>query len=76
MPVAFFGKSQGFVAGLVLEYTGEVAGQYRRVGQFHCNRDYLDKVAKIEPKSEVEIPHGWPSSESYSLEDGYTISII
>lgn len=71
---------KGSVAGLVLESTGEIRGQYRRVGHFWCGRDYFDTIiAKVEPKSRSELlPSEWPLGEkkSSTLEDGYTISII
>lgn len=66
----------GFIAGLILEYTGKVTGQYRRVGHFRCGRDYLDTIARVGPNSKLEFPYEWPLGEKYSQEDGYTITIV
>lgn len=84
LPIAVVSKSgraagcqNGSIAGLVLEYTGDVTGQYRRVGHFWCGRDYLDTIATVEPSSnQLEFSSEWPIGEKSSLEDGYTISII
>lgn len=76
LPVAFNDKSGTSIAGLVLEHTGDASGQYRRVGHFSCQRDYLDTIAKVKPNFNPEFQCEWPSGEKYSPEDGYTISII
>ncbi|MCJ1391437.1 hypothetical protein MMC18_004301 [Xylographa bjoerkii] len=83
LPIAVTSKSgfavdckNGTVAGIVLEYTGEATGQYRRTGHFWCGKDYLDKIPKVRPPPELTLPYEWPSCEQYSLEDGYTISIV
>lgn len=69
------GCKNGTIAGLILEYTGEAAGQYRRVGYFWCGTDYLDAVAIAQP-TQLTPTGDWPSHEQYSLENGYTISIV
>ena len=70
------GLKKGSIAGLVLEYTGEVSGQYRRVGHFWCEMDYLDTIATVGPNPNLGFSYEWPSGDKYSLEDGYTISIV
>lgn len=63
--------------GLILEHIGEVPGQFRRLGYFSCQNDYLDKIAENLPTdSKPEFLYKWPVNEKYNEENGYTISIV
>ena len=66
----------GTIAGLILEFTGEATGQYRRVGYFRCEKKYIDRAPKVQPALAFTPPYEWPSAEKFSPEDGYTICIV
>jgi hypothetical protein len=65
-----FTSQEKIVTDLVLEYTGEARGQFRRVGHFWCGREFHANIQKL------SIREKWHIVDEANLDGGYTISII
>ena len=75
LPVASWGpfRAQDGIAGLILEHTGDSAGQYRRLGRFHCRKDVVDGLPRVDP---FTLPFNVPLAEEFNDKEGYKICIV
>ena len=68
-------RHQGIVAGLIIDHKGQDEGHYRRVGFFWCEKQYLDGIEAISPRTDTSSSQ-WPSVQGCSAEQGCTITLV